>query len=102
MYEKKTQEDLAWAKNSGALIGFVDLGDIYTNFATLNSEEKLASHVSVFLVKSIVSPLSYSFAKFATNGVTAFQIMPLFWKAVRSLEKINLKVIAATAVYRFT
>ena len=33
----------------------------------------------------------------ATNGVTAFQIMPIVWKAICYLEKINLKVIGATA-----
>ena len=85
----KIQEDLVWDKHSGELIGFVDLGDIYTNYATLKSVEKLASHVLVFLVKSIVNPLSYSFSKFATNGVTAFQIMLIFWKAVCYLEKIK-------------
>ena len=74
----------------------MDLGDIYTNYATLKSGEKLASPVLVFLVKSIVHPLFYSFAAFATNGVTAFQKMPIFWKAVCYLEKINLKVIVAT------
>ena len=79
------------------MIGFVDLGDIYTNFATLKCVEKLASHVLVFLVKSIANPWSYSFATFGTNGVTVFQIMPTFWKAVCYLEKINLKVMAATA-----
>ena len=84
-------------KHSGELIGLVDLGDIYTNYATLKSVEKLASHVLAFLVKSIVNPSSYSFATFTTNGVTAFQIMPIFWKPVHHLEKINLKVIAAIA-----
>ena len=34
---------------------------------------------------------------FAKNGVTAFEIMPIFWKAVCYLEKINLKVNAVTA-----
>ena len=79
------------------MIGFVDLGDIYTNFATLKCVEKLASHVLVFLVKSIANPWSYSFATFGTNGVTVFQIMPTFWKVICCLEKINLKVMAATA-----
>ena len=41
---------LVWDKHSGELIGFVDLGDIYTNYATLKSVEKLASHVLVFLI----------------------------------------------------
>ena len=31
--EMKIQEDLVWDKYSGELIGFVDLGDIHTNFA---------------------------------------------------------------------
>ena len=50
----------------------MDLGDIYTNHATIKPVEKLASHVLVFLVKSIINPLSYSFSTFATNGVTVF------------------------------
>ena len=49
------------------------------------------------MVKSVVNPLSYSFATFATDGITAYQIMPIFWQAVKYLEKINWKVIAATA-----
>ena len=44
-----------------------------------------------------MNPLSYSFTTFATDGITAFQIMPIFWQAIKYLERINLKVIAATA-----
>ena len=33
--EMKIQEDLAWEKNSGELIGFINLGDEELNFATL-------------------------------------------------------------------
>ena len=56
----KIQEDLVWDKYSGELIGFVDLGDININYATLKNIEELASHVLVFLVKSIVNPLLFS------------------------------------------
>ena len=93
----KIQENLVWDKHSGELIGFVDLGNININYATLENVQKLATHVLVFLVKSVVNPLSYSFATFATDGITAFQIMPIFWRVVKYLEKISLKVIAATA-----
>ena len=93
----KIQEDLVWDKYSGELIGFVDLDDININYATLENVEKLAPHVLVFLVKSIVNPLSFSFASFATTGISAHQIMPIFWKAVCYLEQIDLHVIAATA-----
>ena len=95
--EMKVQEDLVWDKYSGELMGFVDLEDIQTNYAALKNVRELASYVLVFHVKSIVNPLSYSLATFATTGVTSTQLMSIFWKAVRYLESVNLKVIAATA-----
>ena len=33
----KIQNDLVWDKHTGELIGFVDLGDTYLNFAFLFS-----------------------------------------------------------------
>ena len=95
--EMKIQGNLVWDKHSGELKGFVDLGDINANFATLKNTETLVTHVLVFLVKSVVNPLSYRFAAFATDGITAYQIMAIFWQAVKYLENNNLKVIAATA-----
>ena len=94
--EMKIQENLVSDKHSGELIGFVGLGDINVNFSTQKNTQTFATHVLVFSFKS-VNPLSYSFATFATDGITAYQIMPIFWQAVKYLEKINLKVIAATA-----
>ena len=70
--EMKIQEKLVWDKHSGELIGFLDLGDININYATLENAQKLATHVLVFLVKSVVYPLSYSFATFASDGINAF------------------------------
>ena len=55
--EMKIQEDPVWDKYYGELIGFVDLGDTH-NFATLDDVKEPATHVLVFLVKSIVNPLS--------------------------------------------
>ena len=95
--EMKIQEDLIWDKYTGELIEFVDLGDGDVNAATLDKLNELATHVLVVMVKSIVNPLSISLATFATTGVSSFQLMPIFWKANRYLEKINLKVISATA-----
>ena len=95
--EMKIQEDLVWDKHTGELIGFVDLGDIDTNYATLQDFKQLATHVLVFLLKSVVNPLSFSLATFATTGATSYQICPIFWKAVNIHENINLKVIAVTA-----
>eukprot|EP00794_Sanderia_malayensis_P011563 gene11563-12758_t len=94
--EMKIQEDLVWDKNTGELIGFMDLGDTNINYATLVKAQDITSHVPVFLVKSVVNPLSYSFATFATQGVTSLQLFPLFWRAVAILEKTcQLKVMGA-------
>ena len=48
--EMKTQENLVWFKQTGDLIGFVDLGDVNLNYATLQEINVLASHVPVFLL----------------------------------------------------
>ena len=94
----KIQEDLVWDTNTGELIGFVDLGDTEVNYGTLAKAQELASHVLVFLVKSIVNPLSYSFATFATNGASSFQLFPLFWRAVAILEgTCSLQVVATVS-----
>ena len=53
----KIQENLLLDKHSGELIRFVDLGDINVNVPTLKNTQTLATHVLVFLVKSVVNPL---------------------------------------------
>ena len=48
-------------------------------------------------LKSVVNPLSYSFAIFSTHGVTCDQLFPIFWRAVAILEmRCYLKVIATS------
>ena len=48
--EMKIQENLVWSKHTGDLIGFVDLGDVNLNYATLQETNAIASHVLVFLL----------------------------------------------------
>ena len=48
--EMKTQENLVWFKQTGDLIGFVDLGGVNLNYATLQEINLIASHVPVFLL----------------------------------------------------
>ena len=46
--EMKIQENLVWDKHTGELIGYVDLGDIDLNYATLEKVDGIATHVLVF------------------------------------------------------
>ena len=94
--EMKIQEQLVWDKHTGELIGFVDLGDIELNYATLEKTDQLATHVLVFMLRSIVNPFKFSFATFATTGATSYQMFPLLWKAVCICESNGIKVLAVT------
>ena len=89
MDEMKIQENLVWDKHNGDLIGFVDLGDTKLN---------CANHVLLFLVRSIVNPVKFSLANFATTNATSAQLFPLFWKAVGILEEnVGMKVVGVTS-----
>ena len=56
--EMKVQEDLVWNKNTRELIGFLNLGDENINESLLESKQKLASHIMVFMVKSVMNPVT--------------------------------------------
>ena len=93
----KIQENLVWDKHTGELIGFVNLGDTDLNYATLQKSNEIASHVLVFLLRSEVNPLKFTFANFATSNATSVQLFPLFWKAVGILEEnCGVKVVGVT------
>ncbi|XP_065654860.1 uncharacterized protein LOC136081473 [Hydra vulgaris] len=96
MDEMKIQENLVWDKHTGEIVGYVDLGDADVNIATLPKVDDFATHVLVFLVRSIFNPFKFSLANFATTGATACQIFPLLWKAIGICELNSLKVIAVT------
>ena len=95
--EVKIQENLVWDKHTGELIGYVDLGDADTNYATLDKVDELATHILVFMIRSIVNPFKFTLANFSTTGATSSQIFPIFWEAVGICElQCNLKVLATT------
>ncbi|XP_065673608.1 uncharacterized protein LOC136090694 [Hydra vulgaris] len=96
--EIRIQDNLVFDKSSGELIGYVDLGDPEINFSTFKDVNDLATHCLVYYIRGIACDLKFCLAYFATNGVTAVQIMPTFWKAVSILELCcKLKVIIAVS-----
>ena len=90
----KIRSNLVYDKESGELIGFVDLGDPDVNYSTLQDENELATHALVFFVRELATDLNFNLAYFATTGITSYQLFPLFWEAVSILElTVNLWVI---------
>ena len=76
--EMKIQSNLVFDKVSRELIGFIDLGDPMTNFATLTNEDLIATHALAFLARGLCTGLKHVIAHFFTGNVSLFQIMPLF------------------------
>lgn len=96
--EMKVMANLVMDKQTGELIGFTDLGDPDLNYGVFEKDDTIASHALSFLVRGVCTELKFALAHFATTGVTAAQLMPLFWEAVCILETTcNLWVIAATS-----
>ena len=95
MDEMKIQSDLVFDKNSGDLVGFMDLGDPMTNFACLDDKDMIATHALAFLVRGLCTDVKHIIAYFFTGNVTSYQLMPIFWKVVSTLElSLDLWVVA--------
>ena len=79
------------------MIGFVDLGDVNLNHATLQETNAIAFHVLDFLLRSVVTPFKFSLANLENKNATASQIFPLFWKTIAIFKtQCAIKGIAAT------
>ena len=96
MNEMKIQENLVWDNHAGDLIGYVDFGDAELNYAALQKSTDIATHVLVFLLRSVVNPFNFSSANFATTGATSSQMFPFLWKAISICELNSQKVLAVT------
>ena len=96
MDEMKIQSNLVFDKNSGELMGLIDLGDPMTNYANLQEEDMVASLSLAFLFRGLCTDFKHIIGYYFTCNVTSYQLMPMFWKIVSVLEvAVNLWVVAA-------
>ena len=98
--EMKLKEGIVYNKTSGSVIGFTSIGDINDDLLKLEREEEhhhLAKQVLVLMVRGTMFKLSFPYAHFGTEGITADLLYPIVWEAVRRLEVNGIKVIHVTA-----
>ena len=69
--EMKIQSNLVFDKYTGDLIGFVDLGDPATNYASLGEEDVMATPALAFLVRGMCSDFKHVIAYYFTENVTS-------------------------------
>ena len=59
MDEMKIQSNLVFDKNSGDLVGFIDLGDPMTNYANLQQDDTVATHALAFLARGLCTDMKH-------------------------------------------
>ena len=84
--EMKIKESLVFNKNSNEHVGYVDIGDPERNYGTFEDTNQLATHAFTYYIRRISSDLKFSLAYFATNGMSSYQMISMFWEAVGILE----------------
>ena len=97
--EMKVKEGIVYNKTSGHVIGFTSIGSINDDLLKLENGEEhhLAKHVLVLMVRGTMFNLSFPYAHFGTEGITADLLYPVIWEAIRRLEVNEIKVISVTA-----
>lgn len=98
--EMYIREDLVYDKHTGALIGFVNLGQVNDHLlafeCSLNpgssSSATLAKSVMTFMVKGLFTLLRHQYAHFLCSSVSGDLLFHPFWEAVCRLERMELKV----------
>ena len=79
------------------LMGFIDLGDVNLNYATLAEINVIAFHLLSFLDQSTINTFELKLANFASKIATFSQIFTLPWKFVAiSQTKCAIKVNPST------
>ena len=108
MDEMYLKEDLFYDKHSGALVGFANLGETNEHLLKFHREiesskdatdetQPLAKTMLVFMVRGVFINLQYPYAQFPCAQVSGELLFDPFWEAIWRLERMGLKVLAATA-----
>ena len=86
--EMHIKEGLVFNKNTGNLVGFVELGDVndaFIKYSNSESDSKLSSvplakSVLFIIVRGLTSDLTFAYAQFPVESLKGSQMFPLFWE----------------------
>jgi len=98
--EVSVKDDLVFDKNTGELIGFMNLGEDLNNMFRKNqgAQNSVASHALVFIVCGVASQLKFMLGYFATCTATSDMHFPLLWRAIGYCESYaGLKAISVVS-----
>lgn len=109
--EMHVKDGLVFNKHTGALVGYVDLGNVNNMLLKFErsimaptpsttgslSTLQLAKSMLVFFICGLFTKLRFPFAQFPSLSLSGDLIFNPFWECVKRLEWCGFKVLAATA-----
>lgn len=94
--EMYVKEGLVYNKTTGALVGFLDLGDV-NNHLHETERRPIAKTVAVFMVQGSFSNFEFPYAVFPAVSLSGSDLYPLMWEAIGRLTLNGFRVHAITA-----
>ena len=88
MEEMHIKEDLVYNKHTGALVGFVNLGDINSPLSgEEHVTEPLAKSMLTTMVRGLFTKLQFPYAQFPCKTISGDLMYDPFWEAVCRVER---------------
>ena len=95
--EMYVKEGLVYNNTTGALVGFIDLGDNFLHESASSKQRPIAKTVAVFMVQGVFSDLAFPYAVFPAVSLSGSDLYPLMWEAIGRLTMNGYRVHAVTA-----
>lgn len=102
--EVHIKADLVYDKHEGALVGFVNLGEVNNHLIKFEDEivggeaelRQLASSMFVIMVRALFYNFDFPYVQFACSTLSGNLLMDPVWEAVFRLERMGFAVITLT------
>ena len=104
--EMYVKEGLIFDKHTGALTGFVDLGNITTHLidyerqcqekSELLPKRQMAKTIVVLMVRGLFTDIHFPYATFPAYSLKGSDLFPLLWGAIERLTRLDFRVFFVT------
>lgn len=110
--EMKVKSGLVFNKQSGRLVGFVDLGSLNSDLAALEKAlsrdtgitaepPELAQSMLVLMARRVIKPsCTFPIAQFPTSSLSGEKLYPIVWDAIEAMEMNQFQVSCGSGTHR--
>ena len=99
--EMYVKEGLVFDKHCGALLGFVNLGDVMTHLMDFEKQVQeqssycpkrpFAKTILVFMVRGMLTNTRFPYATFPASSLKGHNLFPLLWESIDRLTRNDMR-----------